>query len=121
MSDPGEAENDGSGTVAGAKPPDLPPFTSEHSPATQDQLIYEPLYPEITSKDAITIVVPPVQRPWEYQVYRETPFISKILEEYDDIDGVQFLVRLSDGSDSKVSLNLSTRKNFARRNIKVSC
>lgn len=105
MLDPREAEGDGSGILSRAEAPDLPQTTSEHSPATSDQVFDVSLHPEVISQEAVKIVVPPVQKRWEYPVYHETPFISKVLKEYDNSDGVQFLVRLSDGSDSKVSSN----------------
>ena len=48
-----------------------------------------------------SVVVPPAERRWEYQVYKE-PAVSQILEEFDD-DEVSYLVRFEDGSQEEVS------------------
>jgi hypothetical protein len=51
----------------------------------------------------IAIIVPPVQRQWEYQVYHEDHYVDEVLDEYDDSKGLRFLARLSDGSEVNVS------------------
>ncbi|KAG8529480.1 uncharacterized protein KY384_006117 [Bacidia gigantensis] len=53
------------------------------------------------AKNGIAILVPPVKRQWEYQVYEE-PFVMEIVEEYEDNDEVSYLVRFEDGSDETV-------------------
>ncbi|KAL8970689.1 MAG: hypothetical protein Q9183_001399 [Haloplaca sp. 2 TL-2023] len=51
----------------------------------------------------ITILVPPVTNRWQYRVYRSELEIASILEEYEDLDELQYLVRFSDGHKSEVS------------------
>ena len=51
-------------------------------------------------KNGFSVKVPPAQRRWEYQVYKE-PAVVRILEEYDEED-LSYLVRFDDGSQEQV-------------------
>ncbi|KAL8862594.1 MAG: hypothetical protein Q9178_001092 [Gyalolechia marmorata] len=52
-----------------------------------------------------TLLVPPVERRWEYQVYRSEHEVQDVLEEYEDLGELQYLVRFSNGHESEISLN----------------
>ncbi|KAL8732186.1 MAG: hypothetical protein Q9166_002933 [cf. Caloplaca sp. 2 TL-2023] len=58
-----------------------------------------------TTTSSITILVPPVERRWEYQVYRSQYEVQDVLEEYEDLGELQYLVRFSNGHESEISLN----------------
>ena len=47
--------------------------------------------------------MPPVERCWEYQVYRSEHEVLDVLEEYEELGELQYLVRLSNGQKSEVS------------------
>ena len=51
-------------------------------------------------KHGFSVKVPPAQRRWEYQVYKE-PAVARILEEYDQ-EELSYLVRFEDGSEEQV-------------------
>ncbi|KAL8694025.1 MAG: hypothetical protein Q9218_001263 [Villophora microphyllina] len=51
----------------------------------------------------LVVLVPPVTNRWEYQVYRSEAEVQVILEEYEDLGELQYLVRFSNGSQSEVS------------------
>ncbi|KAL8893024.1 MAG: hypothetical protein Q9215_000029 [Flavoplaca cf. flavocitrina] len=51
------------------------------------------------------ILVPSIEHRWEYQVYRSEHEVQDILEEYEDVGELQYLVRYSNGQQSEVSLN----------------
>ncbi|KAL8654053.1 MAG: hypothetical protein Q9226_003578 [Calogaya cf. arnoldii] len=57
------------------------------------------------ANSTFTIPVPPVERRWEYQVYRSEHEVQDVLEEYEDLGELQYLVRFSNGQESEVSLN----------------
>ena len=78
-------------------------FVSDQSPTPPASIIKAASRAESLSRSALAVVVPPVLRRWEYQVYNDDPFVREVLEEYDNSEGVQFLTRLSDGSERKVS------------------
>ena len=80
-----------------------PLFVSEHSPVSTISVTYEALHPEVIGRDAVQVVVPSVQRRWEYRPYQEEAFISKVIKEYDDSEELQFLVKYSDGNEEEVS------------------
>lgn len=80
-----------------------PLFVPEESPIPSTLFTNEALYPEIIARDGIQVIVPPVQRRWEYRLYEEQLFIIEVLEEYGDFEEPQFLVTLSDESEQKVS------------------
>lgn len=75
------------------------------SDASEDDEVVEPGLP-ISNP---SVIVPPVDRPWEYQVYDE-PYgglrVVKILREEDDDDGISYLVRFEDGSEETVRPSL---------------
>ncbi|KAL9000589.1 MAG: hypothetical protein Q9169_000882 [Polycauliona sp. 2 TL-2023] len=52
-----------------------------------------------------SILVPPIERRWEYQVYRSEHEVQNVLEEYEDLGELQYLVKFSNGQESEVSLN----------------
>ncbi|KAL8804704.1 MAG: hypothetical protein Q9182_002396 [Xanthomendoza sp. 2 TL-2023] len=56
-------------------------------------------------KSDFAILVPPVERRWEYQVYRSAYEVQDILEEYEDIGDLHYLVRFSDRQESEISFN----------------
>ena len=53
-------------------------------------------------KNGFKILVPEVTHRWEYQVYEESA-VQLILQEYDDDDGITYLVKLTDGGEEMVS------------------
>jgi hypothetical protein len=76
--------------------------------AHPEELKSEGLHPGRTRpgemlQDTIRIVVPPVQRRWEYQVYHEEVSVDEVLEEFNDSEELHFLVKLSDGNEVTVS------------------
>ncbi|KAL8684011.1 MAG: hypothetical protein Q9186_000041 [Xanthomendoza sp. 1 TL-2023] len=58
-----------------------------------------------TTKSDFAVFVPPVERRWEYQVYRSAHEIQEVLEEYEDIGDLRYLVRFSNGQESEISFN----------------
>lgn len=98
-----DLDNEGSKSITQAKDPDSPLFISDHYLMSPVPAEYKPLHQEIVAKDGFAIVIPPVRQRWEYREYYEAPFISKVLEEYDHPDVVRFLVKFSDGNESRVS------------------
>lgn len=58
---------------------------------------------ELIQKHGYAVVVPPIQRPWEYMTFKE-PAVIQVLDEYDDPDEVVFQVRFADGREDDVSL-----------------
>ncbi|KAI4102730.1 MAG: hypothetical protein L6R37_004202 [Teloschistes peruensis] len=50
-----------------------------------------------------SLLVPPVKEKWEYQVYPNNSEVQEVLEEYEDVDDSQYLVRFSNGSQTEVS------------------
>ncbi len=77
----------------------LPFFISHSNSPTRDGAQYETLNEHAVNKRGLAVLVPPIERRWEYQVYEE-PHVSQILEEYDDGD---YLVQLDDGREKLVS------------------
>ena len=59
----------------------------------------EALRPEAVRKRGLAVIVPPVQRPWEYLVYKE-PRAKEIVEVYDD---GEYLVQFEDEWEEVVS------------------
>ena len=59
----------------------------------------EALRPEAVKKRGLAVVVPPVQRPWEYLMFEE-PEIKEIVEVYDD---GEYLVQFEDEREEVVS------------------
>ena len=70
-------------------------------------LIHNSVQPQNTSAtlpfSLECILVPPVEHRWEYQVYRSEHEVQDILEEYEDVGELQYLVRYSNGQQSEVS------------------
>ena len=56
-------------------------------------------------RNGLSVVVPAVSRPWEYEVY-DPPYgglaVDSILQEEDDDDGISYLVRFEDGTEELV-------------------
>jgi len=82
--------------------PYSPLFVSEGSPVAPITVTEETAINERGGNAGIAISVPPVERRWEYQSYNEAPVV-KVLEEYDDGEDLQYLVKLQDGCKLKVS------------------
>ena len=55
-----------------------------------------------------TLLAPPVERRWDYQVYKSEHEVQDVLEEYEDLGELQYLVRFSNGHESEVSGSLQT-------------
>ncbi|KAL8940694.1 MAG: hypothetical protein Q9216_002681 [Gyalolechia sp. 2 TL-2023] len=58
-----------------------------------------------TRPNFVAVLVPPVERPWEYEVYYEEDAVEDIIEEYEDLEQLQYLVRSRNGNESEVSLD----------------
>lgn len=56
-----------------------------------------------SSSDDIAIVVPPVERPWEYRIYQDDTTIASIQEEIEGQYDFKYLVRFQDGHEGTVS------------------
>lgn len=82
-----------------------PLFLSSGSPSTPDAVVHDALSQEIAMNDPIAIILPPVQRRWEYRTYDDAP-VAEVLEEFEDSDTIQYLINLRDGRELKVSLAL---------------
>ncbi len=76
-----------------------PFFTSQPNSSSQNNAQFEILNETSVRKRGLAVLVPPIERRWEYQVYEE-PQVSQILGEYDD---GSLLVQLDDGSEEVVS------------------
>ncbi|KAL9044503.1 MAG: hypothetical protein Q9214_002363, partial [Letrouitia sp. 1 TL-2023] len=82
----------------------------------------EPILPQKSTKaqyDSIMIIVPPVQRQWEYPVYGSRLEVQDVLEEYEDLGELQYLVRFTDGHKSEISLSRLVA--LANGSIALSC
>ncbi|KAI4228932.1 MAG: hypothetical protein L6R36_001264 [Xanthoria steineri] len=71
---------------------------------TVQPLDSSPRIPSIPRKanTTFTIPVPPVERRWEYQVYRSEHEVQDVLEEYEELGELQYLVRRSNGQKSEL-------------------
>ncbi|KAL9030888.1 MAG: hypothetical protein Q9196_001031 [Gyalolechia fulgens] len=58
-----------------------------------------------TTSNTIEVLVPPAERQWEYKVYHEEDAVADIVEEYEDLGELQYLVRSWNGDETEVSLN----------------
>lgn len=101
-----DGDVDGSNGFINHRDTQSPLFVAENSPVSSTLVTYEALHPEIVARDGIQLIIPPVQRRWEYRLYNEELSISEVLKEYDDSEEPRFLVRFSDQSEQKVSLSL---------------
>jgi len=80
--------------------PNSPIFVSDGDPSTSQ--VRESSGPP-SSSDGIAIVVPPVERPWEYQVYQDDTTIATIREEIVGQHEFKYLVQFQDGHEGTVS------------------
>lgn len=103
MSKPECVESVENHDAVGPKDSTSPLSVAKHSPDLTNRIDHKSLSSKTILKDAISVVVPPVQQRWEYRVYPEELYVDNILEEYDDQDENQFLVKFSDGSEKTVS------------------
>ena len=86
-----------------------PLFMSQDDPSHDELLaLGEALRPGAVKKRGIAVVVPPVQRPWEYLVYEE-PEVKEIVEAYDDDE---YLVQFEDEREEVVSLAAPPHPSF---------
>ena len=53
-------------------------------------------------KGGIAVVVPPVERRWEYLVFPDETRAREIIEEIEDNEPLQYLVGFDDGHEAKV-------------------
>ena len=77
-------------------------FVPEETPAAAVPSTNGTIKHDSVEEAAITIVVPLVERRWEYQTYNEAP-VDRVLQEYNDGVGLQYLIKLRDGCKQKVS------------------
>ena len=82
--------------------PYSPLFMPEEAPPAITSIRNGATKRESVGKAVVTIVVPPVERRWEYQTYSEAP-VDRVMQEYDDGVELKYLIRLRDGSKQKVS------------------
>lgn len=80
-----------------------PLFVSEGSPVSPPSINYELLHPEIVARDGIQVILPPVQRRWEYMPFDEEPVNIRVVEEDDDSERSQVLPMAPNGNEEKVS------------------
>ena len=67
----------------------------------------EALRPEAVLKRGIAVVVYPVERPWDYRLYRGLA-VTEIVERYDDGGLIEYLVKYEDEDEEVVSLVFCT-------------
>ena len=82
-----------------------PLFLPEESPPTSAKINGGVTNHEAFETSSIAIIVPPVERRWEYQPYHEAP-VDKVIKEYNNGIEIRYLVRLRDGCKQTVSLVL---------------
>lgn len=80
-----------------------PLFVSEGSSVSPPPVNYELLYPETVARDGIQVILPPVQRRWEYMPFDEELANISVVEEDDDSGGSQILPMPPNGNEEKVS------------------
>ena len=90
------------GTNANVKYDPLPFFSSSRHDPGSSGARYEVLNEHAVRKRGLAVVVPPVQRRWEYLVYEE-PGVRQMLGEYND---GSYPVQLDDGYEEVVSEDL---------------
>ena len=88
--------------VNGSQARHSPLFIPQDSPVRPSSTMHDATYLDNAPSSNISIHVPPVERRWEYQTYKEAP-VLKVLEEYDDGGDIQYLVKLRDGCERRVS------------------
>lgn len=81
--------------------PNSPIFVLDGDPSTSQAPELSPQ--PSSSNDDIAIVVPPVERPWEYQIYQDDTTIATIREEMVGQYDFKYLVRFQDGHEGTVS------------------
>ncbi|KAI4145892.1 MAG: hypothetical protein LQ341_002239 [Variospora aurantia] len=57
-----------------------------------------------TARSQVSVPVPPVERRWEYQVYQDEKEVKNVLEEYEDLGELRYLIRFWNGLESEVSV-----------------
>lgn len=80
-----------------------PLFVGKDSPVSSPPITYEPLHPKTVARDGIQVILPLVQRRWEFLSYDEEPVSIKVAEENNDSEGSQDFSMLSIGNEEKVS------------------
>ena len=88
---------------AASKERDSPHFVSEKSPSVQEPTTQVALRPDIVQKHGFAVVVPPVQRRWEYRLFEENPAVRMIIGESENGEDVEFLVQFEDGDEDTVN------------------
>ena len=88
--------------VTNRQVPQPPLPAGEGIPVSLTPNTYEALHPEIVAKDGHQVIVPPVQRRWEYLSYDEEPIGSKVTEGNHNSKESSVLSMLS-GNEEKVS------------------
>lgn len=78
-------------------------FVREGTVVSSTPTTYEALHPEIVARGGNQVVVPPVQRRWEYLPYDEVSVSSNAAEENDELEGLSVLSILRSGKEEKVS------------------
>jgi len=84
-----------------AADPSSPIFISDRDPSTSQGRENSPRPP--SNGDDIAIIVPPVQRPWEYQVYEDDTTIATIREEIVGQYEFKYIAQFQDGHEGTVS------------------
>ena len=92
----------GTGNMDNPQAPHSPLFVPQETPTPPSPIIREASSQKDTLETDIAIIVPPIERRWEYQTYKEAPVV-KVLEECDDGGVVRYLVKLRDGCKQRVS------------------
>ena len=82
--------------------PYSPLFVLEETPPAATSITNGAINYERAGKAVLSIVVPSVERRWEYRTYHEAP-VDRVLQEYNDGVEPRYIVSLRDGSKQKVS------------------
>ncbi|MCJ1271654.1 hypothetical protein MMC22_011559 [Lobaria immixta] len=77
-------------------------FVREGTAVSSTPTTYEALHPEIVARGGNQVVVPPVQRRWEYLPYDEVSVSSNAAEENDELEGLSVLSILRSGKEEKL-------------------
>lgn len=112
----GNGGQNGTSDEENLEAPYSPLFVPEDSPLAPVTNTDEATQHDRGKNAGIAIVVPPVERRWEYQTYNEAPVV-KVLEEHDDGEDLQYLVKLQDGCKQKVSEVLPDHDTMSRPRI----
>lgn len=72
------------------------PRRSTHSPVDEGTTL--------SSNAPIAVILPSIQRPWDYQLYEDDVIVDQVLEDIIGQYEVKYIVRFADGQEQTVSI-----------------